>query len=119
LPTSAPKKSSRSRGEQRRDQTLKSDQDSRSDLAEGNNADSIIKEYCHSQWGEDFAMRAYCEKTEKEAFQKIESSSYEDVPQDVLAKIRDKAAEQWPHEFGMRLHTEKEQVAAYRKLMSK
>ena len=78
----------------------------------------IIKQHCESEWRDDFVMRAHCEKEQKSALEKLQEIACEDIPNDVFAKIRNKAAKEWPADFTMRLHTENEQIDAYRELHS-
>lgn len=77
-----------------------------------------IKRYCESEWEDDFAMRVHCEKEQKQALEKLRTTTYENVPSKVIEEIRKKAAKEWPDDFTMRLHTEDEQVETYKQLQS-
>ena len=79
---------------------------------------TIIKHHCESEWPNDFAMRVHCEKEQKQALERLQSISYDDIPKDVIQQIRREATKEWPNDFTMRLHTENEQVEAYRQLQS-
>ena len=80
------------------------------------NAEEIIDRHCEQEWPDDYSMRAYCLKEQREALEELKRHNPTDIPGDVFNSIRAKAAAEWPNDFSMRLYMEKEQVESYREI---
>ncbi len=82
-------------------------------------AEETIKNYCESQWVNDYQMQSHCIDKQRDAVEQLRHQTHTSVPTDVFLKIREKAKQEWPNDFQMRLHTENKQLEAYRKLHQK
>ena len=84
--------------------------------AEPIDADDIIRAHCEDKWSEDFRMRSYCEKKQRQAVAELERGGPDDVPQDAFERIRAQCASKWPTDFAMRRYCEKKQLESFREL---
>ena len=80
--------------------------------AEG--VDQTIREKCAREWPDDFRMRAYCEKRQREALPKLVSPAT--PSSDEANVIRSKCAREWPDDFRMRAYCEEKQRDGLRAL---
>jgi hypothetical protein len=80
------------------------------------NADAIINQHCESEWPDDYSMRVYCIQDQKNALSKLKQGKPKNIPEDIFAQIRRKAALDWPTDFVMRSYAENEQISAYMQL---
>lgn len=78
--------------------------------------DRIIKEHCTREWPDDFAMRAYCEKKQREGLATLKLGKPNDISEEDFQVIRSKCAREWPDDFAMRAYCEKKQFEAIREL---
>jgi hypothetical protein len=79
-------------------------------------AEQMIQEKCRSDWVDDFRMRAFCEKQQREAVQTLLSEKPQDIPQDQFILVRRKCIKDWPTDFRMRAFCERQQFSAIREL---
>jgi hypothetical protein len=75
-----------------------------------------IRQHCLGQWPSDFAMRAYCERKQREAVGTLGKGRPEDISADDFTIIRGKCATDWPDDFAMRAYCESKQYEAVRAL---
>jgi hypothetical protein len=75
-----------------------------------------IRQHCLGQWPSDFAMRAYCERKQREAVETLGRGRPEDISADDYTIIRGKCATDWPGDFAMRAYCEIKQYEAVRAL---
>jgi hypothetical protein len=80
------------------------------------NIDAVIRHHCDHEWPDDFSMRAYCIKQQREAAMKLRLGRPTDVPEEVFSTIRRKCAQEWPDDFAMRVYCEEQQVEGYRRV---
>ena|SRR6266404_581961 len=86
---------------------------------EYSDVDAVIRHHCEQEWPDDFSMRAYCIKQQREAVAKLRLDGPPDVPEEVFRGIRLKCAAEWPDDYAMRAYCEGQQLAGYRKLADK
>ncbi len=79
-------------------------------------AEQVIRRYCESQWSDDYTMRSYCIKQQREALDALKRGRPDDIPEEVFAGIRSKCAADWPEDYNMRLYCEEQQLNSYRDL---
>lgn len=72
-------------------------------------AETTIRVKCEREWPTDFSVRAYCEKTQREAITKLAARQM--TAGDRLI-IRRKCAEEWPDDFSVRNFCEEQQLNA-------
>jgi hypothetical protein len=77
-------------------------------------SEGVIRRHCTKKWPDDFEMREYCEKQQRESVQTLRSAIPTDVPTSAFAGIRGHCAQKWPDDFEMRAYCEKQQVDGYR-----
>ena len=76
-------------------------------------AGAIIRSKCAGEWPDDFSMRAYCEKQQREGLADLRARR---VGFTAMSTIRDKCAGEWPDDFSMRNYCEEQQLKALREL---
>lgn len=86
---------------------------------EPTDADDIIRAYCEAKWSDDFQMRSYCEKKQRQAVAELAQGKPDDVPEDAFERIRAQCASKWPTDFAMRRYCEKKQIESYRELQGR
>jgi hypothetical protein len=82
----------------------------------GDTADQTLRAHCLSEWTDDFRMRSYCERQQKEAVQALEMGRPQDISQDEFASVRRRCAGEWPTDFRMREYCERQQHNGIREL---
>jgi hypothetical protein len=75
-----------------------------------------IRAHCLSEWKDDFQMRAYCEKQQREAVQVLAIGRPRDVSQEEFVSVRRRCASEWPADFQMRAYCQKQQYEGIREL---
>jgi hypothetical protein len=68
-----------------------------------------IRKKCATEWADDFVMRAFCEKQQREAQAKLNTRAMSSGDQ---RTIRDKCTREWPDDFIMRDFCEEQQLKA-------
>ncbi len=79
-------------------------------------AQRVIREHCEREWPNDYAMRSYCVRQQREALDTLKRGRPDDIPEEVFAEIRRKCAADWPEDYNMRQYCEQQQYKAYREL---
>jgi hypothetical protein len=79
-------------------------------------AEEILRLHCEREWPDDFNMRAYCMKQQREAVARLREGRPSNIPEDVFASVRAKCARAWPDDYSMRIYSEQQQFDAYREL---
>jgi len=79
-------------------------------------ADDVITRHCEREWPDDYNMRAYCVKQQREAVSNLKAAAPADIPAAVLQQIRRKCAREWPDDYSMRHYCEQQQLSAYRQM---
>jgi hypothetical protein len=79
-------------------------------------AEEILRLHCEREWPDDFNMRAYCMRQQREAVARLRQGRPSDIPEDVFAAIRTKCAREWPEDYSMRVYSEEQQFNAYREV---
>jgi hypothetical protein len=79
-------------------------------------ADVVIRRHCEREWPEDFSMRAYCMRQQREAILELQRGGPPDLPDVAFRSIRDKCALEWPDDYSMRLYCEQQQIQGYREI---
>jgi hypothetical protein len=79
-------------------------------------SEHVIQAHCEEQWPEDFSMRAYCIRQQREAVRALKRGGPEDIPGETFGRIRTACATQWANDYSMRVYCEKQQVEAYREI---
>lgn len=79
-------------------------------------ADMVIRQHCEREWPDDYNMRSYCTKQQRQALAILKQGRPDDIPEDVFARIRSKCATEWPDDYNMRQYCEKQQFDSYREL---
>ncbi len=75
-----------------------------------------IRAHCLSEWSDDFQMRAYCEKQQREAVRVLAIGKPADVSQEEFVRVQRWCASEWPDDFQMRAYCEKQQYEGIREL---
>ena len=70
-------------------------------------AGAIIGSKCAGEWPDDFSMRAYCEKQQREGLANLRARG---VGSTAMSTIRDKCAGEWSGDFSMRNYCEEQQL---------
>ncbi|MFK4718912.1 hypothetical protein [Bradyrhizobium niftali] len=78
--------------------------------------ENTLRKKCEGEWRDDFRMRVYCEKQQREAARTLTEGSPQDVPSDKASVVRSKCAADWPDDYRMRVYCEKQQYTAFREL---
>lgn len=78
--------------------------------------EQTLQAKCRSEWGDDFRMRAYCEKQQRESLQTLSMGSPPDIPQDQFISVRRRCTGEWPGDYRMQAYCEKQQFGAIREL---
>ncbi|MDD2325007.1 MAG: hypothetical protein PHW63_03210 [Alphaproteobacteria bacterium] len=86
---------------------------STADLTLPANTMQIIEQKCEREWPNDFSMRAYCQKQQKEGVATLNNGQPATVSRNAFTIIRAKCATEWPQDFNMRAYCEKKQYEAY------
>lgn len=73
-----------------------------------------IRAKCLRDWPSDFSVRAYCERTQREAVIKIGRRNMDTSADRVT--IRRKCASEWPDDFSVRNYCEEQQLRALEEL---
>ncbi len=81
-------------------------------------AERIIREHCEAEHRDDYRMLDYCIRQQREAVEALRQGAPPDVPADVFAQIRARAAREYPADYQMRRYAEKQQIEAYRRTHS-
>ncbi|MCK4307222.1 hypothetical protein KAW50_03230 [candidate division WOR-3 bacterium] len=76
----------------------------------------IIEKHCAREWPDDFRMRAYCEKQQREGLATLKLGKPNDISGKDFQVVRSKCAREWPDDFRMRAYCEKQQFEAIREL---
>lgn len=79
-------------------------------------AEQIIREHCEREWPNDYSMRSFCVRQQREALDTLKRGRPDDIPEDVFEGIRSKCAADWPEDYNMRRYCEQQQYNAYREL---
>jgi TIR domain len=79
-------------------------------------AEHAIRRHCERQWPNDYQMRSYCTKQQREALDILKQGRPQDIPEEVFAGIRNKCALEWPNDYAMRRYCEQQQFDSYREL---
>jgi hypothetical protein len=79
-------------------------------------ADRVIRQHCEREWPDDYNMRSYCTKQQREALTILKEGRPHDIPEEVFTGIRNKCAAEWPEDYSMRQYCEKQQFDSYREL---
>lgn len=82
-------------------------------------AEQVIRRHCEREWPDDYTMRNYCLKQQREALAVLEQGRPDDIPEEVFAGIRSKCANEWPEDYNMRRYCEQQQFNSYRELEDK
>jgi hypothetical protein len=78
--------------------------------------DQIIQRHCLKEWADDFRMRAYCERQQREATQTLAMGKPADISQEHFLSVRRRCAGEWPTDFRMRAYCEIKQITGVREL---
>lgn len=79
-------------------------------------AEQVIRRHCEREWPNDYTMRNYCLKQQRETLAELEQGRPDDIPEEVFTVIRNKCAQEWPEDYNMRRYCEKQQLDSYREL---
>lgn len=79
-------------------------------------AEQIIRKHCEREWPDDYTMRNYCLKQQREALAVLEHGRPDDIPEDVFTGVRKKCAGEWPEDYNMRRYCETQQFDSYREV---
>lgn len=79
-------------------------------------AEKVIRQHCEREWPDDYNMRSYCTRQQRQALAILKRGRPNDIPEEVFAGIRSKCAAEWPDDYHMRQYCEKQQCDAYREL---
>ncbi len=79
-------------------------------------AEKVIRRHCEREWPDDYNMRSYCTKQQRQALSILKQGRPNDIPEQVFAEVRSKCAAEWPDDYNMRQYCEKQQFDAYREL---
>jgi hypothetical protein len=79
-------------------------------------AEQVIRRHCEREWPDDYNMRNYCIKQQRQALAILKRGRPQDIPEEVFASIRSKCAVEWPEDYSMRQYCEKQQFDSYREL---
>jgi hypothetical protein len=71
--------------------------------------EATIRAKCAREWPTDFSVRAYCERTQREAVAKLQTRAMSTTDQ---RTIRSKCATEWPEDFSVRNYCEETQLKA-------
>jgi hypothetical protein len=83
---------------------------------DSSDAEEVIRRHCEGEWPEDYNMRNYCTKQQRQALAVLKRGRPEDIPEEVFAGVRSRCAAEWPEDYGMRQYCEKQQFDSYREL---
>jgi hypothetical protein len=78
--------------------------------------ENMLRQKCEREWPDDFRMRAYCEKLQREGASTVRGEPPSDISGDKVAIVKRKCAAEWPDDFRMRAYCEKLQYTAIREL---
>jgi hypothetical protein len=76
----------------------------------------VIRRHCEREWPEDYNMRSFCIKQQREALNALKQGLPDGIPEEVFAGIRDKCAEEWPEDYNLRRYHEEQQFDSYLEL---
>jgi hypothetical protein len=79
-------------------------------------AEQVIRRHCEREWPNDYNMRNYCIKQQREALTILKQGRPHDIPEEIFAGIRNKCSAEWPEDYSMRQYCEKQQLDSYREL---
>ncbi len=79
-------------------------------------AEQVIRRHCEREWPNDYNMRNYCTKQQRQALAILKEGRPHDIPEEVFVGIRSKCAVEWPEDYNMRQYCEKQQFDSYREL---
>jgi hypothetical protein len=79
-------------------------------------AEQVIRRHCERAWPDDYNMRNFCTKQQREALAILKRGRPHDIPEEVFASIRSKCAVDWPEDYNMRQYCENQQFDSYREL---
>ena len=79
-------------------------------------AERVIRKHCEREWPNDYSMRSFCVKQQREALDVLKQGRPDDIPEEVFVGVRNKCAVEWPEDFNMRRYCEKQQFDSYREL---
>lgn len=97
-------------------QTLSTEDVKSEPLDDYSDAVQVITRHCHREWPNDYSMRNYCTKQQKESLAALKRGRPRDVPPDVFAAVRENCAQQWPDDYSMRVYCERQELDAFREL---
>ena len=80
------------------------------------NSEAVIKEHCREEWPNDFEMRVYCEKQQRDGVQTLDQGGPSDIQPSEFATIREHCTPEWPTNYEMRAYCEKQQYDGVRTL---
>lgn len=79
-------------------------------------AESILKAKCRKDRPDDYSVRAFCEKQQREAVTKLKKGKPRDIAASEFRIVRNKCAKDWPDDFSVRAFCEEQQYKAIREL---
>jgi hypothetical protein len=82
-------------------------------------AETVLRAKCESDWPDNFHMRVYCEKQEREAVRKLAQGVPMDIPADKTRIVRAKCESDWPNNFHMRVYCQEQEFDAIRQLRTR
>ena len=78
--------------------------------------EKVIEKHCLEEWGDNYRMRLFCVRKQKEAVQTLAEGRPRDVSDEQFASIRRNCAGEWSSDFRMRAYCERQQFQATREL---
>ncbi len=83
------------------------------------NAESIhadIREHCLKEWPEDFQLRAYCERQQREAVNKLAQGKPADITEAEYQQVMRQCISEWDKDFQLIEYCTRQQYEAIREL---
>ena len=78
--------------------------------------ESIIKENCEKDWGNDFSMRSWCEDQQLDAYEELFDIQPYDVPNDIFNTIKEDCEDDWYNDFSMQVWCIENQINGWREI---
>lgn len=79
-------------------------------------AEQVIRQHCKNTYPDDYTMRNFCTKEQRQALAALKEGRPRDIPEGVFVQVRNKCAADYPEDYAMRQYCEKEQFDSYREL---
>jgi hypothetical protein len=76
----------------------------------------VISKHCSEKYPDNFEMRAYCLKSQREGVLKLREPFPSDIPTAARDTILDLCEKKYPSNFEMRAYCQKTQMAGYREI---